>query len=150
MYSFENDWAAEIAEESTKTEYQTVRVRIEDPSRLTKQEYDWETAEWDIAGDPVVYPLLNETGQARVIGIRWGVFTGGEAQANAATLSAVRLQLPRFAIGRVRKGFKVFVTSAPQNPTLENLIFTVTSDLQGGTSAARTIEMALDGDVEKA
>lgn len=150
MISFESDWAAEIAEESTKTEYQTVRVRIEDPTLLTKQDYDWDTAAWDIEGDPVVYPLGDETGQARVIGIRWGVFTGGEAQANAATLSAVRLQLPRFAVGRVRKGFKVFVTAAPQNPVLENLIFTVTSDLQGGTSAARTIEMALDGDVEKA
>lgn len=147
MISFSDDWAAEIAEESTKEEYQTARVRIEDPSQGTS-EWDWTTATWTFTGDPVIYPLGDETGQARIIGVRWGVFTGGEAQANASTLKAIRLQLPYQAVGRVRKGFKVFVTSSPGNPTLENLVFTVTSDLQGATSAARTIEMALDGDVE--
>ncbi len=144
-YQFPETFADEIAEVSTLPEYQTARVRIEDPSQVTKT-YDVDTATWIITGEPVIYPVGDEDGRARLIGVRWGVFSGGESQANSATISAVRLQIPQHALGRVKKGCKVFVESAP-NVALESLIFTVTSDLQGASAASRTFELALDGDV---
>lgn len=136
------NWTDPIAAVSTRPEYQRAVIRIEDRSLLTESEYDIETGEWTIVGDPVIY-----TGQARVIGVRWGVQSGGESQANATTLSAIRVQIPQHAVGRVKKGCKVFVQSAP-NPVLQNYIFTVTSDMQGSSDAARTFECSLDIDVQ--
>lgn len=143
-YSFGTEnWADEIAEVSTQPEFQRAVIRIEDPSLLTQKSYDIETGEWTITGDPVVYD-----GQARVIGVRWGVQSGGESQANATTISAIRVQIPQHAVGRVKKGCKVIVKSAP-NLVLTSYIFTVTSDMQGSSDASRTFECALDIDVER-
>ena len=135
-------WHDRIAGISTLPEYQRAVIRIEDRSLLTQEDYDIETGEWTVVGDPVVY-----SGRARVIGVRWGVQSGGESQANATTLSAIRVQIPQHAVGRVKKGCKVFVQSAP-NPVLQNYIFTVTSDMQGSSDAARTFECSLDIDVQ--
>lgn len=161
VYSFNEDWTADIAEVSTDPRFQTATIRIEDPSLLTYGEYDVDTNERDVTGDAVVYQ-----GQARLIGVRWGTFTGGESQANASTLSAIRVQIPnaRFApgygdsdygqddyatglAGRVKRGCKIFVEASPDNPALTGLILTITSDLQGSSSASRTFEAALDSDV---
>ena len=144
-YSFKTTWNDAIAEVSTREEFQTARIRIEDPSLLTQSDYDIETGEWTIIGDPVIYPVGDETGQARIIGVRWGVQSGGESQANATTISAIRVQVPQHAVGRVKKGCKVFVGSAP-NTVLQGYVFTVTSDMQGSSDAARTFECALDID----
>lgn len=144
-YSFKTAWNDAIAEVSTREEFQTARIRIEDPSLLTQSDYDIETGEWTIVGDPVIYPVGDETGQARIIGVRWGVQSGGESQANATTISAIRVQVPQHAVGRVKKGCKVFVESAP-NTVLQGYVFTVTSDMQGSSDAARTFECALDID----
>jgi len=141
-------WSDEIAEITGSEEFQRARIRIEDSSLVTKV-YDVETAQWEITGDPVIYPLAEENGQARIIGVRWGVQSGGESQANATTISAIRIQIPQHAVGRVKKGCKVFVESAP-NMVLTNYIFTVTSDMQGSSDATRTFECSLDGDVERA
>lgn len=140
-------WSDEIAEVTGSEEYQTAVIRIEDSSLVTK-DYDVETAAWTITGDPVIYPVGDETGQARIIGVRWGVQSGGESQANATTISAIRVQIPQHAVGRVKKGCKVFVESAP-NMSLTNFIFTVTSDMQGASAATRTFECSLDIDVER-
>lgn len=139
--------ADSIAEKSGSPRFQRARIRIEDPSLVTSV-YDVETAEWTITGDPVIYPVGDENGQARIIGVRWGVQSGGESQANATTISAIRVQIPQHAVGRVKKGCKVFVESAP-NDVLTNYIFTVTSDMQGSSAATRTFECALDIDVER-
>jgi hypothetical protein len=142
-YSFATEnWADQIASVSTRPEFQRAVIRIEDRSLLTQEDYDIETGGWTVVGDPVVY-----SGQARVIGVRWGVQSGGESQANATTLSAIRVQIPQRAVGRVKKGCKVFVESAP-NPVLQNYVFTVTSDMQGSSDAARTFECSLDIDVQ--
>lgn len=188
-YEFDDDlngdWAEEISEETTKAIYQNALIRIEDPSLLTK-DYDEDTNEWTITGTSTVY-----AGQARVIGVRWGVESGGESQKNATTLSAIRVQIPRGGspveppfgfgvygagpygggggglfgselygygtyggltglIGRVKRGVKVYVDVCTRNPALENLMFTVTSDLQGSMSASRTFQAALDGDARPA
>jgi hypothetical protein len=135
-------WHDRIAEVSTLPEYQRAVISIEDRSLLTQEDYDIETGGWSVVGDPVVY-----SGRARIIGVRWGVQSGGESQANATTLSAIRVQIPQHAVGRVKKGCKVFVQSAP-NPVLQNYIFTVTSDMQGSSAAARTFECSLDIDVQ--
>lgn len=144
-YTFGTDnWADEIAEISTQPEFQSAQIRIGDPSILTSKTYDIETGKWTITGDPVVYE-----GQARIIGVRWGVQSGGESQANATTISAIRVQIPQHAVGRVKRGCKVFVESAP-NLVLSSYLFTVTSDMQGSSAASRTFECSLDIDVERA
>lgn len=150
VYSFAVDnWADEIAEVSTQPRYQRAIIRIEDSSLLTQSDYDIETGEWTVEGDPVIYPVGDEDGRARIIGVRWGVQSGGESQANATTISAIRVQIPQHAVGRVKKGCKVFVESAP-NLVLSSYIFTVTSDMQGSSPAARTFECSLDIDVQVA
>lgn len=146
-YSFKTTWNDAIVEVSTREEFQTARIRIEDPSLLVKG-YDLETGKWTITGDAVVYPLADENGQARIIGVRWGVQSGGESQANATTISAIRIQVPQHVVGRVKRGLKVHVTSSPQNPTLTNFVFTVNSDMQGSAAAARTFECSLDLDYQ--
>lgn len=148
-YSFAvADWPDEIAEVSTQPQFQRAIIRILDPALLTEDDYDIDTGVWTTDGDAVIYPVGDEDGRARVIGVRWGVQSGGESQANATTLSAIRVQIPQRAVGRVKKGCKVFVESAP-NLVLESYIFTVTSDMQGSSAAARTFECALDIDVER-
>lgn len=168
-YSFKTTWNDAIAEVSTRPEFQTARIRIEDPSRVTK-DYNVETGKWTITGDAVIYPNWVDLGygglpygvgyyggqkigfvpgQARIIGVRWGVQSGGESQANATTITAIRVQIPQHAVGRVKKGCKVFVESAP-NTVLQNYIFTVTSDMQGSSDAARTFECSLDIDSARA
>lgn len=142
-YDFDTNYADIIALESTKPKYQRALIRIEDSSLVTST-YDIETGKWTLVGDPVVY-----SGQARIIGVRWGVQSGGESQANATTIASIRVQIPQHATGRVKKGCRVFVESAP-NPVLTSYAFTVTSDMQGSNAAARTFECALDIDVQLA
>lgn len=138
---YEN-WADEIAEISELPEFQTAKIRIVDPNLITR-DYNEDTATWTITGDGVIYD-----GRARVIPVRWGVHSGGESQANATTLSAMRVQIPRTGATdiRVNKGLKVFVDESPHNLSLVNRIFAVTSDLQGSSSASRTFECMADID----
>lgn len=136
------NWADEIAEVSELPEFQTAVIRIVNPN-LIEREYDEDTATWTITGEGVIYE-----GQARVIPVRWGIQSGGESQANATTLGAMRVQIPRTVASdiRVNKGFKVFVDESPHNLSLVNRIFAVTSDLQGSSSASRTFECMADID----
>lgn len=135
-------WTDEIAEDSESPEFQTAKIRIVDPNLITR-DYDEDTATWTISGDGVIY-----NDRARIIPVRWGVQSGGESQANATTLSAMRVQIPRTLATdiRVNKGFKVFVDESPHNLSLENRMFAVTSDLQGSSSASRTFECMADID----
>lgn len=138
-------WHDRIAEVSTRPEFQRAVIRIFDESAATLvTPYDIETGIGPIYQGGDIYE-----GQARVIGVRWGVQSGGESQANATTISAIRVQIPQHAVGRVKKGCKVFVESAP-NLVLSSYIFTVTSDMQGSSPAARTFECSLDIDVQVA
>lgn len=138
-------WHDAIAEISTRPEFQRAVIRIFDESAaILVTPYDIETGIGPIYEGGDIYE-----GQARVIGVRWGVQSGGESQANATTISAIRVQIPQHAVGRVKKGCKVFVESAP-NLVLSSYIFTVTSDMQGSSPAARTFECSLDIDVQVA
>lgn len=143
MLKFASNWAQDVADISTLPEFQTATVRLEDPSLLVVGEYDIETGEQEISGDPVVY-----RGQARIIGVRWGVESGGGSQANSKTIKAIRIQFPYNAVGRVRKGFVAYVEDGGRNPNLENYLFTGASDIQGSASAARTVEFYVDSDVQ--
>lgn len=136
------NWADEIAEVSELPEFQTAVIRIVNPN-LIEREYDEDTATWTITGEGVIYE-----GQARVIPVRRGIQSGGESQANATTLGAMRVQIPRTVASdiRVNKGFKVFVDESPHNLSLVNRILAVTSDLQGSSSASRTFECMADID----
>lgn len=136
-------WTEAIANITTSREYQTVTLDIFAPaSKPTVDDYDWETGELkDGSGNAPTY-----SGQARVIGVRWGTFTQGDAQENSTSLKSVRVQVPKDAIGRIEHGSYVKFTSVPGNPALESRVLTVTSDFQGGSSAARTFECAVDSD----
>lgn len=136
-------WSDRIAQVSTRPEFQRAVIRIFDQSQATLvSEYDIETGLGPIYTGGDLYE-----GQARIIGVRWGVQSGGESQANATTISAIRVQIPQHAVGRVKKGCKVFVASAP-NLVMPSYLFTVTSDMQGSSPAARTFECSLDIDVD--
>lgn len=143
MLKFDTSWPQVIADISTRPEFQNATVRLEDPSLLVVGDYDIETGEQTVTGDPVIY-----RGRARIIGVRWGVESGGESQANAKTVKAIRIQFPYNSVGRVRKGFVLYVEDGGRNPNLENYLFTGASDIQGSASAARTVEFYVDSDVE--
>lgn len=144
MWKPTKDWAQAVADISTREEFQTATVRLEDPDLLIPDgEWSVDTGEPDYTGDPVIYE-----GRARIIGVRWGVESGGESQANAKTIKAIRIQFPYQAVGRVRKGFILYVTECERNPVLTQYLFTGASDIQGSSAAARTIEFYVDSDVE--
>lgn len=139
MLKFDTDWPSEISEISTLPEFQNSEVRITLPS--TQGEYDVDTGEWTYP-DPVV---LYE-GQARIIGVRWGVFYTGQTQANSRSEKAIRFQIPYQGTGRVNVGAVVKVTACERNPVLMEYAFTISNDLQGSNAAARTLEASMAGD----
>ena len=144
MLSFSGKhWSEQIADITSRPEFQTATVRLEDPNRLTPGDLNEETWEYEYSGNPVVYE-----GRARIIGVRWGVGSGGESQANAKTLKAIRVQFPPQAVDRIRKGFALYVTECERNPVLTEYVFLATNDFQGSSAATRTVEFALDSDVE--
>ena len=95
-YQFNTFWSDEIAEETGKSEYQSVEVQIIETSVVP--EYNVITGKYTYPPgyDPEIY-----AGQARIIFPRWGVFTGGESQNNAKTNNVARLQIPQHALGAV-------------------------------------------------
>lgn len=140
-YSFSADWAQQIADISTRPEFQTATVRIVDASQI-ETDYDYDTGEIITVGDGVIYE-----GRARVIGITKpnNVSSG---QMNVTALSGVRVQIPREGTTdlAVTKGMFLYVTSAPRQPRLTDYVFTAVGDFQGSSSAARTFEFAVDQD----
>lgn len=144
MKSFKGNWTDKIAQTTGGREYQRADVVISLPSENRKK-WDFENGGFK-GGDP---SEILFTGQARIIGVRWGVQNGGESQANAKTITAIRIQIPKNGTGRVRRGSVVNVTASPDNPTLTQFQFKITSDIQGSSAATRTFEAALDGDVQK-
>lgn len=147
MYEFSDDdaWADEIIPITTDPKYQNSTIRIFDQSQATLvQEYDVVTNTGPIYEGGNIYE-----GQARIIGVRWGVSYGGESQGNAYTQKTLRVQLPYDSVDRVKKGCKIFFVDAPRNPALLDQVAVVTSDFQGGMAASRTIEAALSGDSEE-
>lgn len=142
MHQFVESWVEEISEVSTLREFQTVDVQILDTSVTPSYDVDTGTYTYPEGYDPEVY-----AGQARIIFPRWGTFSGGEAQNNAKTSNTMRLQLGKDALGAVvARGFRVKITAAVKNPSLVGRWATITSDAQGGSSAARTFECGWDGD----
>lgn len=137
-------WSEIISEVTSQPQFQTATVRLEDPSILVSTgDIDPDTWEETYTGDPVIYE-----GPARIVGVRWGVGSGGESQANSKTLKAIRVQFPPQAVGRVKKACVLYVTECERNPVLTEFAFVTTNDFQGSSAATRTIEFSLDGDVE--
>lgn len=140
MYNFDIPWTEEIAEDTASEEYQNAKIEIKDSS--VKAEYDVETDEFSFPnGQPNLY-----SGRARVQVVRWGVFSGGESQANAKVATSIRVQLPKNAIGRVQRGNSIIVTECTDSPALEGTIYNVFSSAQSSWTASRTFEAQLDGD----
>lgn len=137
--SFSN-WTDEIAEVSEL--FQNAEVALFSPSALSAS-YSWSTGEWTYEGDQ---EYLYED-KARVTPIRWGVNHEGEDVSNASTITAVQVQLPKDAVGHIQRGVKMVVPSCNDNPALESVLFTLTSDLQGSNAASRTFEFSVDGDI---
>lgn len=141
MYSFAQDYGAEIAAITTRREFQSADVVIEDDSNYDPDAWDLPTGQYTGPSPEEVY-----SGQARIIGIRWGTSILGETQENSTTLKSVRVQIPRHGTGRVQKGLTVRFTAAPNNPSLVGRTVRITSDFQGANAASRTFECSNDGD----
>lgn len=138
-------WASEVQAISESPEFQTSRIRIIDPSLIEGGEYDVDTDTYTpITNDGEVY-----NGQARVIPLRDGNFSMNSDQANPTTLTAIRIQIPRTAATdiRLRRGVKIVVESAP-SAHLNNRLFSIHDDLQGGTAASRSFIAMADMDAE--
>lgn len=134
-------WSDEIADVTERPEFQTAQVVITPPG-VGRGEYNVDTGEYENPDPPA--PVY--TGRARVISIRWGDDKLNDTLKNPSTLSSVRVQIPQSYVGRVRRGSKVEVLSAPLNPALVGAVLVVTSDLQGSSGASRSFECEMDGD----
>lgn len=143
MYQFPDTFEDEIAEVSTDEEYQNATVRLIDPSLVTGGVYDVET---DTYSEEDASSAVLWAGRARIIGVRWGVNRENNDTGNSSTLTTIRVQFPKSAIGRTKRGCLMTVTSCESNPTLETYLFKTTSDLQGSHAASRTLEFSVDGD----
>lgn len=134
-------WSETIASITESRKYQTADISIFAPDS-GPVEYDFETGL--PIGDTEASALYS--GQARVIGVRWGTFAQGDAQENSTSIKSVRVQIPKDALPRIEHGSYVLFVSTPGNPALESRVLTVTSDFQGASSATRTFECSLDSD----
>lgn len=143
MLKFDKPWFDQIAEVTGSSEYQTCEVEIIDVD-LVESKWDFDEGEYVEVIQPgaVIYE-----GQARLIAVRRGVNYEGSLQHNSKVITSIRIQLPQDAAPvRLRKSFTARVTSAPNTPTLESYVYTLASDVQGSSSATRTLEFNLDGD----
>lgn len=155
--SFSQNWNNEIAAETEKDEYQTCTISILDPNEvwypgpnydtdptdLTKKGYDPLTNTYL---EPVIDGIVYE-GRARFIPVRAAIYHGGESQANAMTVRAMRFQLPQFEGPLyIRMGLKVQFQAAPRNPSLVGRWASVTDDFQGSSAATRTFNASMDID----
>ena len=149
MYQFTDDWAQEIADESTRSEYQNATVSLIDPA-LVVSTYDIATGVTTTTDDGVVW-----IGQARIIDVRWGTNRENSDTLNADTNVSVRVQFPsdpdfsRSGVDgeyMVRRGMKLKVISSPRNRSLERRIMACTSDIQGSMAASRTVQFSTDVD----
>lgn len=142
-------WDAQIAEETTKTKYQNIKVKLVDPT-LVVETYDIATGNTVVTNDGSFW-----SGQARLIAIRAGINRENSETTNSSTVTHIRIQFPRSQnfgtisapIYRIKRGTKLMVTDAPDNKALETMIFTCTSDIQGGAVASRTLEFSTDSDL---
>ena len=148
VYQFKA-WDAQIADITTRPEYQNIAIKLIDPT-LVVETYDIATGITTVTNDGKFF-----TGPARLIAIRAGINRENTETTNSSTVTHIRIQFPRnqnfgtemAPIYRIRRGIKLMVTSAPNNKALETMIFTCTSDLQGGSVASRTLEFSTDGDL---
>lgn len=132
-------WTDEIAEITTSEEYQNATVTIYDGK--IELDYNFDKDTWSAPTVPPVYG-----GRARVKDIRWGVFSGGEGQANSKVVTAIRIQVPKNAVGKLPMGSTVIVTDNDDGLDIIGRLYRVNSDSQGSAQASRTFEAALDGD----
>ncbi len=137
-FNFKKHWSEEIASVTSDSEYQTASVTIRLPGTVKT---DPKTGQDSGVAGATLY-----TGQARIIGVRWGTFTQGNSQENSDSLKSVRVQIPKDAVGRVLKGCPVTFDSVPRNPALTGRTLRVTNDFQGGSSASRTFECEISAD----
>lgn len=147
-HQFPTHWTDEIARVSTSPEFQDLSVRLIDPL-LVEQEYDIDSGKYEVTEDGEIW-----TGRARLVAIRWGVNRENSETANSDTISSILVQFPQnetfggYTI--LPRGTFLLVDNAPRNPSLVGRIFTVTSDLQSGATAARTVEFAASSDAKEA
>lgn len=133
---------------STLSEFQNIAVTLIDPAAV-EQDYDIDTGETVTISDGEFW-----SGPARLIAVRWGVNRENSETANPDTQTSIQVQFPRnpnfglpeAPLYRLVRGITLRVDEASENPALTSMVFTCTSDIQGGNAASRTIEFALSGD----
>lgn len=140
---FAQDMGAEIAELTTREEFMTATVKITDPGKVVRGDWNPQLKAFEYTQDGAeVY-----NGRARVTFLRWGSNREAGASANAYTSTLVQVSLPKDAVGLVKRGMLLVVTECPTNPALASARqYRCTSDLQGSMSASRVLEFAVDSD----
>lgn len=140
MRVFNTDYAADIAAETGRAEWQNATIRIID-NRI-KGEKNIETGEYEGSRLIKVYE-----GQARVQPNRAGVDAYNQQQANKTTLESLRIQLPHEETAiLLHRGWKVFFLDVPRNRSLQRRVATVSEDTQSSHAATRTFDAFIDGD----
>ena len=139
LFDFES-YSAEIAEITTRPEFQNAEVLIVDNS--IQGERDIDTGEIVGAEPRKVYQ-----GPARVQTSRAGVDSYNQQQANKVTLETLRIQLPESMKSvTLNRGWKVYFITVHRNPALRERVATITEDVQGSHAASRNFDAFIDGD----
>jgi len=141
VVSFSTNWAAEVAEISTLSEYQNAFIRILDDSLLTET-YDYATNEYTSDGDAVIYE-----GRARISTKASQIDIAPSVQGNPTGEKKLIVQIPAFA-GVIKRGNKVQILSGGRAARLTHAMFTVQSDINSSHMGARTFEAVADVEVD--
>lgn len=146
MIDFSKDWGQEIAEISTRPEYQTAKVRITSSDIEDQGVYDIDTGEWSEGMATVV---LYE-GQARFVPIRWGVDARDTHIFNASTTTRLRVQVPESELqDEVPRGSLVTILEAPFAPHMVNATSVVVGGVQNSSNGSRNLETEWNSDLSK-
>ena len=144
MLDFSKSWGQEIAEITSKAEFEPALVRVIDPDSGTTGYYDVDENEWVGGTDPE--PLYE--GRARFAPIRWGVEARDTHLFNSSTTTRIRFQFgdPSFPKDELPSGTLIEVVEAPTSPSMEGRVAVVTNDLVGSSQATRTVETEYNHD----
>lgn len=146
MIDFSKDWGQEIAEISTRPEYQTGRVRITSSDIEDQGVYDIDTGEWSEGmGTVILYE-----GQARFVPIRWGVDARDTHLFNASTTTRLRVQVPESELpDEVPRGSLVTILEAPFAPHMVGATSVVVGGVQNSSNGSRNLETEWNSDLSK-
>lgn len=131
-------WEQQIADVSGLVEFQNATITIYDPSLLTKT-YSYDTNEYAVSGDAVVYE-----GQARVQPMRLATQVSGGPVDDPSSAMRFMVQIPFEESVVIERGFQMQVTDGGRNHRLESYLFTIVADADSSHMASHTFECVVN------